>query len=113
MAMASQGATVMFLFLAMYIHASTTLETLQELDGSTDNSWLHLVFGFNSPNSLATAMIVTLSTFLVVFIVVALYQAIMSPNAAILRNQRNGHPPLLGLSKGKRYHLFLSHGLSG
>ena len=103
----------MALFLAMFVNGCTILATLQEVDGAAGDNWLYRVFGFSSTDSLATAMLVLFLTYLGTFFVLALYQAIMTQDAPmLLRLKSTNQEPLLSLGRGKRYHLFLSHGLS-
>ena len=112
MAISSQGAIVLFLFLALYVHFWTSLTPLLEADGSDESEWLYRVIGFASIDSLATAMIVTLIAYVACFLALLLYQAFLSPEGAKFRLCDSGQLPFLSLARGKQYHLFLSHGLS-
>ena len=107
MAIFGQSIIVLFLVLAMWVHQSTTL---QAIDASSETNWLYRVLGFSSRDSLATVMVVILYLFLVVFFLLVIYQAVFSPDKPVLKLSDTGQPPKLSLDKGKRYHLFLSHG---
>ena len=108
MAIFSQSVIVLFLVLAMWVHQSAAL---QGIDDFSETNWLYRVLGFSTRDSLATVMVIILYFFLVVFFLLVINQAVFSPDKPVLKLSHTGQPPKLSLDKGKRYHLFLSHGL--
>ncbi|KAL1507993.1 hypothetical protein AB1Y20_007595 [Prymnesium parvum] len=109
MAYSSQGATVLFLFVSIFIRQFNVLDGIYFKDTQRTDSLSYQLLGFSSINSLVAALIAVVFTFLTVFVGLTCYHMVTGQDISILRLTATSYPPELSLDKGKRYHLFLSH----
>ena len=104
MALATQSATVLSMYMATCISLFSSLSDADVLGLASE------VLGFDSIGAFMATLIATSFLFLGCFLFFTIYQAAMgSRNLQYMRLRASGQPPDLALKDGKHFHLFLSH----
>ena len=101
-AFAIQVSTVLIFLMALCIQLFTWLHAI-------DSELATRVLGFDSEDSLVATVIITNLTVFSTFIVFTVYNALFGQRMEVVHLSSTHAVPDLGLKKGLRYHVFLSH----